>query len=266
MASCSPRRQALACALAGSLLCCVQAHAWGPVGHRISGMIAEQYLDPAARAGVEQVIGDEGLPRASTWADEMRSNPSRFWQEVAGPWHYVTVPDGKRYADVGAPPQGDAVSALQRFRRVLLDPDSSLAERQLALRFSVHIIADLHQPFHVGNGLDRGGNKIKVRFDDETTNLHAVWDSKLIDLQGLSLAQWTTTRLASVPPAQLSAWASPDPQVWIAESGRIRRGLYPQQAAIGSAYATQHAPIVQQRLLQSGVRIAAYLNDLYKEK
>jgi hypothetical protein len=247
------------------LLYSSQASAWGPTGHRVSATLAEQYLTPAARTGVQQVIANEGLAKASTWADEMRSNPDRFWQEVAGPWHYVTVPDGKRYAQVGAPPQGDAVSALVQFRRVLRDPKASLAQRQLALRFSLHIIADLHQPFHVGNGIDRGGNTIKLRFEGKNTNLHSVWDSKIIKFQGLSDAQWVQALQASLTAAQIQSWSNVEPQVWIAESARLRPHLYPENTSIGRDYANQHVGAVRQRLLQSSIRIAAYLNDLYKE-
>ncbi|WP_279245329.1 S1/P1 nuclease [Candidatus Litorirhabdus singularis] len=256
----------LACTIGLVLLCTTPALAWGPTGHRVSGNLAEQHLSPAARDGIQQVIGSESLARASTWADEMRSNPSNFWQEVAGPWHYVTVPDGKLYADVGAPQQGDAVSALARFRNILLDPTSSVAQRQLALRFSIHIIADLHQPFHVGNGLDRGGNKIKVRFEGKTTNLHTVWDSKMIKLQEQSVEEWTNTLHARFTATQVKAWLNADPQVWIAESATLRKGLYPQQTSIGRGYTDQHDSVMRQRIFQSGVRIAAYLNDLYKEK
>ena len=89
----------------------------------------------------------------------MRSNPEHFWQEVAGPFHYVTIPEGKTYAEVGAPDEGDSVTALAQFRKVLLDPKASREQKQLALRFTVHIIGDLHQPLHAGNGTDRGGQR-----------------------------------------------------------------------------------------------------------
>ena len=45
----------------------------------------------------------------------MKSDPSPFWQRTASPWHYVTVPEGKTYDEVGAPPEGDAVTALERY-------------------------------------------------------------------------------------------------------------------------------------------------------
>jgi S1/P1 Nuclease len=152
------------------------AFAWGQTGHRVTGAIAEPMLSRRAAREVRAILGNETLAEASTWADEMRSNPDTFWQTTANPWHYVTVPTGQRYADLGAPAEGDAVTALARFAETLRNPSASGEEKRLALRFTLHIIGDLHQPLHAGNGNDRGGNDIRVTFFREPTNLHAVWD------------------------------------------------------------------------------------------
>ena len=98
------------------------ALAWGQNGHRIIGQLAQDNIDGRSRAAIEQIIGEEDLATLSTFADEERSNPAPFWQKEATPWHYVTIPDGKTYADVGAPPEGDAYSALERYAAVLRDP------------------------------------------------------------------------------------------------------------------------------------------------
>jgi hypothetical protein len=45
----------------------------------------------------------------------MRSDPAEFWRKTSSPWHYVTVPPGRTYAEADAPPEGDAVTALRRF-------------------------------------------------------------------------------------------------------------------------------------------------------
>jgi hypothetical protein len=129
-----------------------QAHAWGQTGHRVTGAIAEQYLTDDAKAAIKQLLPNESLAEASTYADEMRSNPGEFWQKEARPYHYVTVPKGKHYHDVGAPEEGDAFTALQKFSKIVKDETAPLEERQRALRFIVHIIGDLHQPLHAGNG------------------------------------------------------------------------------------------------------------------
>lgn len=88
--------------------------------------------------------------------------------KTAGPRHYVSVPEGKTYVEVGAPDEGDAVTALEQFTNTLKDPSATTDEKRLALQFIVHIIGDLHQPLHAGNGTDRGGNDVKVRFSGKT--------------------------------------------------------------------------------------------------
>ena len=240
-----------------------QAFAWGQTGHRVTGAIAQDYLSPRAARAVRAIIGTETLAEASTWADEMRSDPGPFWQRTAGPFHYVTVPPGKTYAEVGAPPEGDAVTALDRFAETLRDPDASLEDKQLALRFTVHIIGDLHMPLHVGNGEDRGGNDVHVSFFGSSTNLHAVWDSGMIDRRGLSYTELSAFLARRITPALRRAWSEPNPLVWIAESAAIRDTIYPEDTTISWGYAYLNAPVVDERLEQAGVRIAAYLNDLF---
>jgi hypothetical protein len=85
------------------------ALAWGQTGHRVTGAIAEPMLSRRAAREVRAILGNETLAEASTWADDMRSNPEPFWQTTANPWHYVTVPVGNSYADIGAPAEGDSV-------------------------------------------------------------------------------------------------------------------------------------------------------------
>jgi hypothetical protein len=48
-----------------------------------------------------------------------------------------------------------------------------------ALKFLVHFVGDMHMPLHL-TGRERGGNGVKVRFGGRITNLHSLWDSRLI--------------------------------------------------------------------------------------
>lgn len=238
--------------------------AFGPTGHRITGAIAEEYLSAKSRRAVHAIIGDESLAEASTWADEMRSDPSDFWQRQAGYYHYVTVPTGMTYAEVGAPETGDAVTALESFTKILRDKHASQQEKTLALRFIVHIAGDLHQPLHAGNGRDKGGNKVNVVFFNEKTNLHRVWDSGLLDREKLSSAEWSQRLLQDITSAKRKAWHSTDPKIWIAESVALREQIYPGKRKISGDYQKQNLPRVTLRLQQAGVRLALYLNEIFK--
>ena len=237
---------------------------WGQNGHRVTGAIAEPLLSGKAKAAITALIGNESFAEASTWADEMRSSPEPFWQVTANPWHYVTVPAGKTYQQVGAPPEGDAYTALKEFAVTLKDPAATKEQKQLALRFSIHLIGDLHQPLHVGNGTDRGGNDRKVTFGRDETNLHAVWDGTLIDREQLSFTEKTAFLSRRLTPTLTRTWSNPDPLVWIAESAAMRDTIYPTEDRLSYRYAFNQQEKVDTRLMQAGVRMAAYFNELFK--
>ncbi len=249
------------------------ALAWGKTGHRVIGAIAARLVDRHTRARVRDILGVEGIAEASTWPDFERSNPDDFWQHEAGPYHYVTVPAGKTYADVGAPPEGDAVTALAKFDATVRDPHASREAKALALRFIIHIVGDLHMPLHAGNGTDKGGNDVKVIFNREPTNLHAVWDSGLIDQDQLSYTELSRWLFARITPDQRRDWRVTDPRVWIGESAAIRDRLYPPPPAIagepvklGNDYVYAWTATRDARLEQGGVRLAAYLDALFAGK
>ncbi len=246
------------------------AFAWGKTGHRVIGTIAERMIGERARRGIRAILGVEGIAEASTWPDFERSNPDAFWQKEAGPYHYVTVPVGKTYAEVGAPPEGDAVTALKKFTATVRDKTAPLADRQLALRFIIHIVGDLHMPLHAGNGTDKGGNDVKVTFNREATNLHAVWDSGLIDQEQLSYSELANWLNARITPADRAAWRTADPLVWIGESAELRDRIYPAPSAVpgepiklGGDYVFAWTAARDLRLEQGGVRLAAYLDWVF---
>ena len=239
--------------------------AWGKTGHRVVGALAEGYLDAKAKAGVQRILGSESVAEASDWPDFMRADPSRFWQKTTPPWHYVTVPEGKTYAEVGPPPEGDAVTALARFSATVRDPGATLADKQLALRFIIHLVGDLQQPLHVGDGTDRGGNDVKVTLFGKQTNLHAVWDSGLIDNEQLSYTEMTAWLRAKITPADIERWRSTDPLVWIAESARARARIYPASSDLSYRYVFDHKALLYEQLEKGGVRLGAYLNALFAD-
>ncbi len=248
--------------LAASLAIATPAHAWGPVGHRITGAIADENLSGLARANVRLLLGTEDLAEAATWPDDMKSDPDVFWQKQASPWHYVTVA-GEDYNASDRPAAGDAMTALSRFTATLRDLKSAPDDKRLALRFIVHIIGDLHQPLHAGTGSDRGGNTVSVTWFGKPTNLHSVWDSALIEQRSLSYSEYAAWLSRSITPADVIAWNERDPAVWIHESIALRKTIYPADPALSWDYAYAHRTEIDDRLKHAGVRIAAYLNWVF---
>ncbi len=243
-----------------------QTNAWGKTGHRVIGQIAERYMSADAKREVHEILGTESLAEASTWADFMRQHPGEFWQREASPYHYVTIPQGQTYRETGAPPQGDAITALSQFAKTLQGEDSSLEEKQLALRFIIHIVGDLHQPLHAGNGKDRGGNQFRVVYFGEASNLHRVWDEQLIDGEQLSYTEWTEWLQKQITDSDRANWWNPDPIIWVEESAAIRDTIYPDEQILSWDYPYAHIGTVKQRLKMGGVRLAAYLDEVLTTK
>jgi hypothetical protein len=262
--------------------------AWGKTGHRVVAAIADTQLSGLARAHVREILRPgESLVDAANWPDEMRSDPAIFWQKTATPWHYVTL-NGITYDH--APSEGDALEALDHFSKVLKDPAASLADKQTALRFVIHLVGDLHQPLHVGKCCDRGGNDVNVTWFGKPTNLHAVWDSQLVDEEQLSFTELAAKLERHMSDRQLIAWWDINPRDWMSESGEYRDTLYPAAAdmpkpkkgekvkkvkkvkkgeavlpALSYSYVYRFTPLMEQRLSQGGARLAAYLNALFDE-
>ena len=244
------------------------ALAWGKTGHRVVAALADAQLSGLARAHVKELLGVESLDEAATWPDDMRSAPGQFWQKTATPWHYVTL-NGIVYDH--APPEGDALDALNRYRATLQDPNASLADKQLALRFIVHLVGDLHQPLHVGKCCDKGGNEVKVKWFGRDLNLHSVWDSALVEEEQLSFTELAAKLQRHTSNADVLAWWDINPRDWISESAQLRETVYPERnrkdpkapPELSYGYVYKYTPLMEQRLKQAGVRLAAYLNDIY---
>lgn len=78
---------------------------------------------------------------------------------------------------------------------------------------------------HVSHKEDKGGNTIQVRFDSKGTNLHSLWDSKLIDHEHLSDADLVRA-CDKATPAEVGQWQNDKPIEWLWESYQISEELY----------------------------------------
>lgn len=243
------------------------AWAWGRNGHRAAARLAESRLTPEARAIIRDLLEPgESLADASTWADEnARSIPG------SGPWHYVNVPiTAKAYSGRDCRGGNCVVAKIAEFRKILADPSAPKARRRMALRYVVHLVEDVHQPLHVGDRRDRGGNALQLQFfRDENTNLHQVWDSGLLR-QGFRNEREVTNALfdlARKPEAQ--GWLKGGVEDWANESLEAARQAYAipgsrnqlqSGARIGREYQDANLPVAVERLAKAGMRLSEVLN------
>ncbi|HMI62292.1 MAG TPA: S1/P1 nuclease [Puia sp.] len=243
---------------------------WGVTGHRTVGKIAENHLTANAKNAVHELLGAETLADVSTWADEVRNEPE---YKSTGAWHYINLPLGLSYSDFQKQVEGmseaNVFSALHQQEQILKDKSTTREQKIVALKFVVHFVGDLHQPMHVSRAEDKGGNSIQLNYNGQGTNLHSVWDSKLIEHEGGDYQQ-LAAKYDHASPAQIKEWQS-DPLIkWIWESYTISSKLYAEVDAMKSrsiddSYYTAHIGIIHERLEQAGVRLAGVLNTIYKD-
>jgi hypothetical protein len=242
---------------------------WGVTGHRAVGKIAAGHLTPQAKAAVHDLIGDTTLADISTWPDEVRGQAA---YRHTGPWHYINLPLGLGYADFEAKVKGmsqeNVYSALLQQEQILGSSTSTRTAKVEALKYIVHFVGDLHQPMHVSREEDKGGNTVQLNYDGNGTNLHALWDSKLIEHQGLAYEQMAAT-YDHATPAQVKQWQA-DPVIrWIWESYQASSKLYAEvdamkSRAIDDSYYQAHIGIVQERIEKAGIRLAGVLNEVFR--
>lgn len=239
-----------------------EALRWGQIGHRTTGHIAEQYLTEKAAAEVERVLGNESLAEVSTWMDEVRSDGG---YDHMAPWHYVTIPEGETYETVEKNPDGDIIWAIQKVVKELKEGGLTPKQEAENLKVLVHLVGDLHQPLHVGNGTDRGGNDVRLQWFRSNSNLHRVWDSEMIDDKQLSFTELSGF-INHPTHEEIIKWQSTSVLDWAYESQALLPQVYdmPGNKELSYEYAYKNWDTVEIRLLKAGVRLAGLINEIYE--
>lgn len=233
---------------------------WGVTGHRAVGLIAERHLNKKAAKKVKMILGGQRLSMVSTWMDEIRSDST---YDYTADWHWVTIETGKTYEESPKNPKGDVIATLERLIAELRSGTLSNEKQSEHLKMIVHLVGDIHQPFHVGCCDDQGGNKIRLKWFREDSNLHRVWDSDMIDHTRLSYTELADA--VQLTSASEIARIQQDPvRTWAKESMVLRPQVYDiGDGKLGYDYSYRYFDLAKKRIAQAGVRLAAILNMIY---
>ncbi|MBI2316357.1 MAG: hypothetical protein HYU75_04860, partial [Betaproteobacteria bacterium] len=157
-----------------------------------------------------------------------------------------------------------------------------LRRKNEALKWVVHLVADIHQPLHAANHRDRGGNAVQVSFFGErdnppygTINLHAIWDVHMVRRLVAEKGGEGAIVSAAISEGEKAAWQQGTLADWIGESHALARDfVYPalrvgascsrkirRVVAVREAYYSKAAPIIEVRIRKAGVRLARVLNE-----
>ncbi|MDR5590888.1 S1/P1 nuclease [Christiangramia sp. SM2212] len=236
---------------------------WGKTGHRATAEIAESHLNKKAKQAIDELLNGHGLAFVANYADDIKSDPE---YRKFGPWHYVNIaPDAEEYKLEEASESGDLVQAIRKCVEVLKSKDSSREDKQFYLKMLVHFVGDLHQPFHTGHSEDKGGNDIQVRWFNDGSNIHRVWDSEMINFYQMSYTE-LAINTKDLNKSQLKDIRKGELLDWVYESRAMAEDLYAgveNGEKLGYTYMYEHMPTVLDQLQKGGIRLAKILNDIY---
>ena len=247
-------------------------YAWGPMGHDVVAAIAEQHLTKKAKKNIDKLLGGKSIVYYASWMDNIQNSP--YWKDgynKTKTWHYANVDEGLTYQTMQKNKDGDVVSGLEFLTGELTTRYDELTDSMRVdyLKMIVHMVGDLHCPMHAGRLSDRGGNKTKVKWFGQQTNIHSVWDSKMIE----SARKWS-----------YAGWAEQLDRTDKKFKKEVMRGTYEEwfNATVENAaliykyvenlgdnpklsyqFIYDFSPMLEQQLLLGGYRLAYVLNTIF---
>ena len=242
---------------------------WGQEGHRIIAKIAYDNLSGKARKTVDKTLGKQGMIYWSNWPDEIKSD-TIYAESIRDGWHYQDFAGGMSDslvldAMVHYPTEGgNMFRALDSLKQVLKDKKGDVH----TLRFFVHISSDKYCPMHLAHMDDKGGNAVRMAWfsKNTNTNLHAVWDTKLIESQGYSYTEYAEKLELEYAWLKKDILAMSEEEL-VLRNYHFTEAIYEyQQTWDGNTYHyiyRWHTPMEEQ-LYIAGIRLAKALNELYK--
>ncbi len=244
----------------------IQSMAWGQLGHRIVGQIAESHLNPKTKLAIKSIMGNESLAMCANWADFVKSDKA---YDYLYNWHFINFPGGLNQSELmtilKADTAVDAYTKINFMVKELKNKNLAKDKKVMYMRLLVHIVGDIHQPMHTGHLEDKGGNDVKLSWFGKSSNLHSIWDSELIESQQLSYTEYTQA-INFCTAKQKSALQNDPLTQWISESYQIAQKLYAGVTPgdkLGYRYNYDNIDLLNQQLLKGGIRLAGLLNQIF---
>ncbi|KAL8917594.1 MAG: hypothetical protein Q9172_005778 [Xanthocarpia lactea] len=158
----------------------------------------------------------------------------------------------------------------------------SVTDRKQALQFLIHFIGDITQPLHNENKAV-GGNQIPVLWDGGKTNLHAVWDTQMVQkaaggYSSAVITSFTNELIAAIDSgiyaSQKASWVSCTnvatarecALTWAQDANKLICAYVLKDDEtdneLNGAYYTGAKPYIELQIAKAGFRLATYVNNL----
>jgi hypothetical protein len=264
------RRILLATMFLGSF--CGNALAWGDTAHQVICEIAFRLAKPATQVEIQRLINSDPTAKFPDFSEScvLPDHP-----RIRAPEHFLNLPRDSTglTSDNCLLAQSCVLTAIIGDLKIVSSRNEPDAKRLLALESLGHWVGDIHQPLHVSFEDDKGGNKISV--SGCARNLHAVWDSCLVDYAvGADVIKASAGLMASITPAMQAQWTSSSPRVWANETFAIAKAATTwycimhgqscdppgESLTITAGYLESNKFVVREQLQKAAVRLAYILD------
>ena len=248
-----------------SLSCALPSFSWDKKGHDITAAIAQHHLTGEAQKQIKELLDGKTIIYWAPWMDDASNMPEYRYSKT---WHYFDIEEGKDVTDYPHSEKGDIITAITAQIEGLKGNTLTREERQLALKFLVHLMGDLHQPMHLGYPEDLGGNTIKVKFFNKEQSLHSMWDGALTSKSH----DWSHTEWAEELDIEdadsISSITSGTLHDWARQSHAYAEDIYrgtPTDKNLSFEYVRTWTPVVERQFLYGGLRLAHILNEIFSK-
>jgi len=238
---------------------CSQALAWGPNGHKMVAGIAGKYMSQATQDSLKKYLGIMTFGSAATWMDDIKGTPEG---DQMKPWHYINIAKGKNY--VADPHDINVVNEIIRAYNNLKNK-KNLTKDQVSFNIKVlfHLVGDLQQPLHTGYAEDRGGGSVSVTYNGSETDLHSLWDSRIISGTHITLGNCSSL-YDHYTAAEKTASKQINVVGWLNTSRAYLGKVYDfKNGKIEAQYADWAKGVIEKQILDGGLHLAAIMDDVF---
>jgi hypothetical protein len=239
-------------------LCYTSSYAWGNKGHALVAEVAFHYMDESTKKTVLNYLDGMTIEEAANWMDAIKKDHANDYMK---PYHYLDLEKGAKEM-----PEGENIITVLNSTLKDLDHKEKMSHDEIKrhILFLFHLIGDLHQPLHIAYPSDKGGNDFKLSFmGASNSNLHATWDSEIIEFKATSMAdvlnskKYTSQQLESVEKIDVIAWGKQS-------RGYLKNAYAVKNDKVDDVYIDEVYPIIKNQLLDAGIRLAAVLEHYFK--
>jgi len=262
--------------------------------HNLIVWLANGLMSSRAKRESQNLVGD--ITQLGGWADSLKTNPAMAWAadlhfaNPAVPCTYEPARDCKNTKGMAG---YCADGGIQNYTMRLANPFMAWPDKAEALKFLLHLIADIHSPLHCGSATDLGGNTLKgVFITGLPVTLHNVWDGVMVKMRIDTdfAGNFTTYRQMLLNRIRVGRWRAESSKwtqcardvdfgqcsdQWARESAKIAcqfayllpdgQSRVPNGFKLDVSYYERNYPVVERQIAKAAVRLANVLSQIWPD-